>query len=78
MYQVVSADSHLEISPERFTHRVPEKYRDRAPRVIKLADGGEAILVENRPLVAAWPESQWGAARVALANRSLLGWPARL
>lgn len=48
-YRVVSADSHLEISPERWTPRVPAKYRDRAPRLVKLADGGDGIVVEGRP-----------------------------
>jgi predicted TIM-barrel fold metal-dependent hydrolase len=49
-YRYISADSHLEISPEKWRHRVPLKYRDRAPRVIKTADGGDAVLIENRPL----------------------------
>ena len=48
--RLFSADSHLEISPERWTQRVPEKYRDRAPRLVKLPNGGDGIVVENRPL----------------------------
>jgi predicted TIM-barrel fold metal-dependent hydrolase len=70
VYHVVSADSHLELPPDRFTHRVPEKYRDRAPRRIQLADGGEAMTVENRPLVLPGlslsggpPEALWPVAR---------------
>jgi predicted TIM-barrel fold metal-dependent hydrolase len=49
-YQLFSADSHLEISPSRWTDRVPEKYRDRAPRLVKLANGGDGIIIEGRPL----------------------------
>ena len=49
-YQLFSADSHLEISPERWTERVPAKYRDRAPRLVKLPNGGDGIIVEGRPL----------------------------
>ena len=49
-YRLFSADSHLEISPERWTARVPAKYRDRAPRLVKLANGGDAVIVEGRPL----------------------------
>jgi predicted TIM-barrel fold metal-dependent hydrolase len=49
-YCVISADSHLEVVPERWTPRVPAKYRDRAPRTVKLAGGGDALLIENRPL----------------------------
>jgi uncharacterized protein len=47
-YRLFSADSHLEISPQRWTARVLEKYRDRAPRLIKLPNGGDGIIVENR------------------------------
>jgi predicted TIM-barrel fold metal-dependent hydrolase len=50
MYRLFSADSHLEISPSRWTDRVPEKYRDRAPRLVKLANGGDGIIIEGRPL----------------------------
>lgn len=49
-YTVVSADSHLEIAPERWTPRVPAKWRDRAPKTVALSDGGNAILVEGKPL----------------------------
>lgn len=49
-YKVISADSHLEMASERWTHRIPAKYRDYAPRTVRLAEGGDATLVENRPL----------------------------
>ena len=49
-YRLFSADSHLEISPARWTDRVPEKYRDRAPQLVKLANGGDGIIIEGRPL----------------------------
>ena len=49
-YRLFSADSHLEISPGRWTDRVPEKYRDRAPRLIKLPNGGDGIIVEGQPV----------------------------
>ena len=49
-YRLFSADSHLEISPERWTERVPAKYRDRAPRLVKLPNGGDGIIIEGRPL----------------------------
>lgn len=47
-YRIISADSHLEIAPERWTRRVPANYRDRAPRLVRLPDGGDGIMVENR------------------------------
>ncbi|HZD41451.1 MAG TPA: amidohydrolase family protein [Terriglobales bacterium] len=49
-YRLFSADSHLEISPQRWTERVPQKYRDRAPRLIKLPNGGDGIIVEGQPV----------------------------
>lgn len=48
-YRIISADSHLEIPPERWTDRVPAKHRDRAPRTVKIPIG-EALMVEGRPL----------------------------
>lgn len=48
-YQCISGDSHLDIRPERWTPRVPKRWRDRAPRTVILANGNEGILVENRP-----------------------------
>ncbi len=49
-YRYISADSHLEVSPEKWTARVPEQWRDRAPRRITMDDGSTATLIENRPL----------------------------
>jgi predicted TIM-barrel fold metal-dependent hydrolase len=49
-YKCISADSHLEIRPDRYAKRVPEKYRDRAPKVITLEDGTLAVLQEGQPL----------------------------
>ena len=52
-YSLMSADGHLEVPPERWVHRVPEKYRDRAPRTVHLPDGGDAQLIEGQPLLEA-------------------------
>ena len=49
-YRLISADGHLEVPPERWVHRVPQKYRDRAPRTVQLPDGGDALLIEGQPL----------------------------
>src|SRR5438093_4859198 len=46
---LISSDGHLEVRPERWTPRMPAKYRDRAPRTIKLPDGGDALVVEGQP-----------------------------
>jgi hypothetical protein len=52
-YKLVSADGHLEVPPERWTHRVPSKTRDRAPHTIHLPDGGDALMIEKQPLLGA-------------------------
>jgi uncharacterized protein len=49
-YTLISSDSHLEIKPERWVHRVAEEHRERAPRTVHMSDGGEAFLIEGRPL----------------------------
>ena len=65
-YRCFSADSHLEISPNRWRDRVPEQYRERAPKAIRLPNGGDAILAENKPLLplfqhnAGVPWEEWG------------------
>jgi uncharacterized protein len=66
-YRLMSSDGHLEVPPERWSRRVPEKYRDRAPRTIHLPDGGDALLMEGQPLLeanfldlrAGRPAGQW-------------------
>jgi predicted TIM-barrel fold metal-dependent hydrolase len=49
-YSCVSADGHLEFPPDAWTHRVPEQYRDYAPRRIRLANGGDGFLVEGQSI----------------------------
>jgi uncharacterized protein len=50
-FQPISGDSHLEIPCDRWTHRVPDRFRDRAPRRVKLPNGGDGFMGENVPLV---------------------------
>src|SRR5438105_8809414 len=47
-YRYISGDSHLEIASKAWLHRVPEKYRDRAPKVVRLPDGADAWVVEDQ------------------------------
>src|SRR5919106_5012888 len=66
-YRLMSSDGHLEVPPERWVHRVPSQYRDRAPHTIHLPDGGDALLIEGQPLLeanfldlrAGRPAGQW-------------------
>ena len=45
---LISSDGHLEVLPERWTVRMPARYRDKAPRTVKMPDGGDALLVEGQ------------------------------
>src|SRR2546430_16581974 len=46
-YHFFSADSHFESAPDRWIHRVPKQYRDRAPRRVKLPSGKDIIVEEG-------------------------------
>jgi predicted TIM-barrel fold metal-dependent hydrolase len=50
-YRFISADSHYESPPEHWTHRVAKQYRERAPRRVKLAGGGDGLVLEGKPLI---------------------------
>ena len=50
-YKVISADGHVETPPDVFVKYVPEKWKDRAPRLIHLPEGGEGWLIEGQPLL---------------------------
>src|SRR5262245_7615208 len=47
-YRYISGDSHLEIDSKHWLPRVPEKYRDRAPRLIRQAEGGDIWAIGDR------------------------------
>ena len=68
-YQVISGDGHLETPPD-FVTFVPEKYKDRAPRLITLPDGGgDAWLMEGMPLTYA-SQNLKGRGKVKFAGQS--------
>ena len=39
-YPIISADDHIQEPPDLWSTRLPKNLRDRAPKVITLADGG--------------------------------------
>jgi len=45
-YQVISADGHNEIPADRWVHRVPEKHRDKMPKLVKHDDGADKWRIE--------------------------------
>ncbi len=40
-YRVISADNHLLEPPNLFVDRVPARYKDQAPRIVRGKDGGD-------------------------------------
>ncbi|HLY67834.1 MAG TPA: amidohydrolase family protein [Chloroflexota bacterium] len=46
-YKMISSDSHLEVPPEHWIHRVPQKYREIAPRRVRLETGSDALVVDG-------------------------------
>jgi predicted TIM-barrel fold metal-dependent hydrolase len=55
-YRYISADSHLEIDSTHWLERVPAKYRDQAPRLVRQTDGSDAWTIGDkivRPAAAA-------------------------
>ena len=55
-YRYISADSHLEIDSKHWLERVPTKYRDQAPRLVRQPDGSDAWTIGDkiaRPAAAA-------------------------
>jgi len=45
---MISGDSHLDFSPERWTHRVPEKWRDARAAPDQIGQRDDAFIIENR------------------------------
>ena len=68
-YQIISGDGHLETPPD-FVAFLPEKFKDRAPRLITLPDGGgDAWLMEGMPLTYA-SQNLKGRGEVKFAGQS--------
>ena len=68
-YNVISGDGHLETPPD-FVKFVPEKWKERAPRLIRLPDGGgDAWMMEGMPLTYA-SQNLRGRGKVKFAGQS--------
>ena len=50
-YRVISGDGHIETPPDGWREYVPERYRDRAPKLIRLPNGADGWLVEGQPML---------------------------
>ena len=68
-YQIISGDGHIETPPD-FVKYVPDKWKDRAPRLITLPDGGgDAWMMEGMPLTYA-SQNLKGRGTVKFAGQS--------
>ncbi len=45
----ISGDSHVEIDSKHWAPRVPAKFRERAPHIVRTATGGDAWIIEGSP-----------------------------
>ncbi len=69
-YQVISADGHVEVPPDRWAKYVPAQWRDRAPRLVKLAEGGEGWIIEGMPMLHNGQNIAAGKQPIKLRNDS--------
>ena len=47
-YEIISTDSHLEVSPDRWRPYVDREFQDYVPQVVKLPNGGDAWLMPGK------------------------------
>src|SRR5262249_8633870 len=65
---LISIDDHFVEPPDLFEKHVPEKYRDRAPKVVHNPDGSDIWVYQDAPIpspmglnaVASWPHDEYG------------------
>jgi predicted TIM-barrel fold metal-dependent hydrolase len=72
---ILSIDDHLIEPPDMFDHHVPKKYADRAPKLIRTADGNEEWMFEGQTVgvmglnsTVSWPKEEWGRDPSSLAE----------
>src|ERR1700733_10541742 len=48
-YHVISTDNHINEPPSTYIDRLPNHLKDKAPRVMKGADGGDGWSMDGKP-----------------------------
>src|SRR5207245_9458100 len=46
-YKVFSGDGHIDLNPDVWRNRVAAKWRDRAPKRVKMPNGSDAVVVDG-------------------------------
>src|SRR3954469_19819062 len=49
-YTVISVDDHIVEPPDTFTGRLPQRYAERAPKVVDTDDGGQRWVYDDQVL----------------------------
>jgi predicted TIM-barrel fold metal-dependent hydrolase len=72
---ILSIDDHSVETPDLFDNHLPEKYKDRAPRLVRNAEGMEHWEFEGKEFgvfglnaTVSWPKEEWGMNPSALAE----------
>ena len=72
---ILSIDDHTVEPPDLFEHHLPAQYKDRAPRLVRNADGKEHWEFEGKEFgilglnaTVSWPKEEWGLNPSALAE----------
>ena len=68
-YRLISADSHLDLNPDVWSHRVSTKWRDRAPKRVKMPNGSDAVVVDGGEPNTIGVTRSVGVAHKDLANQ---------
>lgn len=71
-YEIVSTDSHLEVPPDSWRPFVDPEFREYAPKVVKLPNGGDAWLMPGKenPCCSASTSRPAGASRTSRPRES--------
>ena len=59
-YHYISGDSHMEVDTANWTPRVPEQFRDRAPKLVRLDDDTDAWFIDGKQTRKANPADLYG------------------
>ena len=72
-YKVISSDSHIVEPPDVWTTRLEPKYRDRAPRIVRLEDGSDFWFCDDINMVGMYPGTQPGTRFEEPENLTMAG-----
>ena len=46
-YKCISSDGHIDLNPDIWRDRVQAKWRDRAPKRVKMPNGSDAVVIDS-------------------------------